>query len=84
MFPAGLHRLALGNALIPRHRRLLTGWMRSSVASGERMREDLPVGWVAADKSDRIPRTITRRSAGDHRWIPALVSFRPDRIRTAA
>lgn len=50
-FAGGLHRLILGNALIPQHRRLLTGWMRSSVTSGERMREGLPVGWVAADKS---------------------------------
>lgn len=50
-FAGGLHRLILGNALIPEHRRLLTGWMRSSVTSGERMREGLPIGWVAADKS---------------------------------
>ncbi|MEU1983099.1 class A beta-lactamase [Nocardia sp. NPDC019395] len=47
----GLNQLILGNALIPEHRRLLTGWMRASVTSGERMRKGLPVGWVAADKT---------------------------------
>lgn len=50
-FAGGLNRLILGNALIPIHRRLLTGWMRASVTSRERMREGLPIGWVAADKS---------------------------------
>lgn len=50
-FAGGLNRLILGNALIPEHRRLLTGWMRASVTSGDRMRQGLPVGWVAADKS---------------------------------
>ncbi|MFI5720507.1 class A beta-lactamase [Nocardia sp. NPDC051750] len=47
----GFHQLILGNALSPGHRRMLTGWMRSSVTSRERMRAGLPVGWVAADKT---------------------------------
>ncbi|MEU4311463.1 class A beta-lactamase [Nocardia sp. NPDC024068] len=47
----GYHRLILGNGLAPEYRRMLTGWMRGSVTSGERMRKGLPVGWVAADKT---------------------------------
>ncbi|WP_157120566.1 serine hydrolase, partial [Nocardia fusca] len=47
----GFHQLILGNALAPEDRRLLTGWMRSSVTSRERMRAGLPIGWVAADKT---------------------------------
>ncbi|WP_280398698.1 class A beta-lactamase [Nocardia carnea] len=50
-FAGGLNRLILGNALIPEHRRMLTGWMRASVTSGDRMRQGLPIGWAAADKS---------------------------------
>lgn len=48
---AGYRKLVLGDGLSIEHRRMLTGWMRSSVTSRERFRKGLPVGWVAADKT---------------------------------
>ncbi|WP_459545640.1 class A beta-lactamase [Nocardia sp. X0981] len=47
----GYHQLLLGGALDTVHRRMLTGWLRSSVTSRERIRAGLPLGWVAADKA---------------------------------
>lgn len=47
----GYYQLILGGALDTVYRRMLTGWLRSSVTSGERIRKGLPLGWVAADKT---------------------------------
>ncbi|GJF30527.1 beta-lactamase [Kitasatospora sp. NE20-6] len=44
-------RLVLGNALDPRDRERLTGWLLASTTSGNRFRAGLPVQWTVADKT---------------------------------
>ncbi|MFD4866663.1 class A beta-lactamase [Streptomyces sp. NPDC058412] len=44
-------RLVLGDALTPRHRELLTRWLRATTTSGDRFRAGLPVDWVIGDKT---------------------------------
>ncbi|WP_030959293.1 class A beta-lactamase [Streptomyces sp. NRRL S-378] len=44
-------RLALGDALAPRHRELLTRWLVSNTTSGDRFRAGLPRDWVIGDKT---------------------------------
>lgn len=44
-------RLTLGDALAPRDRRLLTGWLLGNTTSGERFRAGLPADWTVADKT---------------------------------
>ncbi|MEV7238996.1 class A beta-lactamase [Streptomyces sp. NPDC051020] len=44
-------RLVLGDALVPRDRRLLTSWLLANTTSGERFRAGLPAGWTLADKT---------------------------------
>ncbi|WP_374777684.1 class A beta-lactamase [Streptomyces sp. NBC_01310] len=44
-------RLVLGDALDPRHRELLTGWMLANTTSGKRFRAGLPADWALADKT---------------------------------
>ncbi|MCY0954715.1 class A beta-lactamase [Streptomyces sp. H27-S2] len=44
-------RLALGDALAPRDRERLTGWLLANTTSTERFRAGLPADWVLADKT---------------------------------
>ncbi|WP_327241433.1 class A beta-lactamase [Streptomyces sp. NBC_01320] len=44
-------RLVLGDVLVPRDRRLLTGWLLANTTSGERFRAGIPAGWSVADKT---------------------------------
>ncbi|MFD6972438.1 class A beta-lactamase [Streptomyces sp. NPDC059949] len=44
-------RLVLGDALAPRDRELLTGWMLANTTSGKRFRAGLPADWALADKT---------------------------------
>lgn len=44
-------RLALGDALTPRHREHLTGWLLANATSGDRFRAGLPADWTVADKT---------------------------------
>ncbi|WUK17227.1 class A beta-lactamase [Kitasatospora sp. NBC_00374] len=44
-------RLALGDALEPRDRERLTGWLLANTTSGNRFRKGLPKGWTVADKT---------------------------------
>ncbi|UUU38280.1 class A beta-lactamase [Streptomyces sp. NBC_00162] len=44
-------RLTLGDALTPRHRKLLTGWLLATTTSGDRFRAGLPSDWAIADKT---------------------------------
>ncbi|GAA3482857.1 class A beta-lactamase [Streptomyces yanii] len=44
-------RLVLGDALVPRDRRLLTGWLLANTTSSERFRAGVPAGWTVADKT---------------------------------
>ncbi|MEU7073388.1 class A beta-lactamase [Streptomyces narbonensis] len=44
-------RLVLGDALTPRDRHRLTGWMLANTTSGERFRKGLPADWILADKT---------------------------------
>ncbi|MEU4353083.1 class A beta-lactamase [Streptomyces virginiae] len=44
-------RLVLGDALVPRHRELLTRWLVSNTTSGDRFRAGLPRDWVIGDKT---------------------------------
>ncbi|WP_328923817.1 class A beta-lactamase [Streptomyces sp. NBC_00190] len=44
-------RLALGDALAPRDRELLTGWLLANTTSTERFRAGLPADWTLADKT---------------------------------
>ncbi|MFD9569330.1 class A beta-lactamase [Streptomyces sp. NPDC059982] len=43
--------LALGDALAPRDRERLTGWLLANTTSTERFRKGLPADWVLADKT---------------------------------
>ncbi|WP_442800806.1 MULTISPECIES: serine hydrolase [unclassified Rhodococcus (in: high G+C Gram-positive bacteria)] len=47
----GYRELLLGSGLPAAGQQTLTGWMRASVTSGQRIRAGLPAGWTAADKS---------------------------------
>ncbi|MFE9634703.1 class A beta-lactamase [Streptomyces sp. NPDC006463] len=44
-------RLALGDALAPRDRELLMGWLLANTTSTERFRAGLPADWALADKT---------------------------------
>ncbi|OKK22046.1 beta-lactamase [Streptomyces sp. CB00455] len=44
-------RLALGDALSPRDRERLTGWLLANTTSTERFRKGLPADWTLADKT---------------------------------
>ncbi|MEU2392297.1 class A beta-lactamase [Streptomyces sp. NPDC007369] len=44
-------RLALGDALSPRHREQLNGWLLSNTTSSERMRKGVPAEWALGDKT---------------------------------
>ncbi|MEU5805933.1 class A beta-lactamase [Streptomyces sp. NPDC047718] len=44
-------RLALGNALSPRHREQLNRWLLSNTTSSERMRKGVPREWALGDKT---------------------------------
>ncbi|GAA4988685.1 class A beta-lactamase [Yinghuangia aomiensis] len=44
-------RLTLGRALNPRHRELLTGWLRANTTGANRIRAGLPRDWTVADKT---------------------------------
>nr|WP_203605374.1 class A beta-lactamase [Streptomyces sp. SID8014] len=44
-------RLVLGDALNPRDRRLLTGWLLANTTSGGRFRAGLPKEWTLGDKT---------------------------------
>jgi beta-lactamase class A len=44
-------RLVLGNALDPRDRALLTGWLLANTTSGDRFRKGLPPHWRIGDKT---------------------------------
>ncbi|MBT2389009.1 class A beta-lactamase [Streptomyces sp. ISL-1] len=44
-------RLTLGNALTPKDRDRLTGWLLANTTSGERFRAGLPGAWLLADKT---------------------------------
>ncbi|MEF2529301.1 class A beta-lactamase [Streptomyces sp. CS62] len=44
-------RLVLGDALRPRHRELLTGWLLGNTTSKDRLRAGLPADWAVADKT---------------------------------
>lgn len=44
-------RLTLGDALSPRDRERLTGWLLANTTSGERFRAGLPADWILADKT---------------------------------
>ncbi|MFE6905727.1 class A beta-lactamase [Streptomyces erythrochromogenes] len=44
-------RLVLGDALVPRHRDLLTQWLVANTTSGDRFRAGLPHDWVIGDKT---------------------------------
>ncbi|WP_309144302.1 class A beta-lactamase [Streptomyces sp. BR123] len=44
-------RLALGNALSPRHREHLNRWLLANTTSKERMRKGVPAQWALGDKT---------------------------------
>ncbi|MFI9203230.1 class A beta-lactamase [Streptomyces sp. NPDC053048] len=44
-------RLVLGNALSPRDRERLTGWLRANTTSTNRFRKGLPADWTLGDKT---------------------------------
>ncbi|MFK0256413.1 class A beta-lactamase [Streptomyces sp. NPDC090445] len=44
-------RLALGNALSPRHREQLNRWLLANTTSSERMRKGVPAEWALGDKT---------------------------------
>lgn len=44
-------RLALGDALNPKDRKRLTGWLLANTTSAERFRAGLPADWTLADKT---------------------------------
>ncbi|MGW6456033.1 class A beta-lactamase [Streptomyces sp. NPDC055078] len=44
-------RLVLGDALTPRDRARLTGWLLANTTSDERFRAGLPADWIVADKT---------------------------------
>jgi beta-lactamase class A len=46
-----LRRLALGDALKPGSRQNLNGWLQNCKTSADRMRADLPPGWIVGDKT---------------------------------
>ncbi|MFI6520573.1 class A beta-lactamase [Spirillospora sp. NPDC050679] len=46
-----LQKLLLGDALAPRDRERLAGWMRATVTGGERIRAGVPKGWKVGDKT---------------------------------
>ena len=48
---ADLARLGFGDALSPRSRARLIGWMRANTTGDKRLRAGLPTGWRAADKT---------------------------------
>ncbi|MEV8537095.1 class A beta-lactamase [Streptomyces sp. NPDC051211] len=44
-------KLVLGDALTPRHRDHLTGWLLANTTSGDRFRAGLPRDWTVGDKT---------------------------------
>lgn len=77
-------RLALGDALVPCDRRLLTGWLLANTTSGERFRAGLPADWTVADKTAAWQ--LRRQQQRRHRLAPgrppvvlAVMTTKPDR-----
>lgn len=48
---ANLHKLALGDKLLPASRNLLTGWLIQNTTGTERLRAGLPKDWRIGDKT---------------------------------
>jgi beta-lactamase class A len=62
---ADLHRVLLADALRPRSRERLIGWMRNCQTGLDRLRAGLPPGWVVADKTGTGTGTGATSAAND-------------------
>lgn len=50
-----LHKVLLGDGLLPAQRTQLVNWMKDNKTGGKRIRAALPEGWIVADKTGTGP-----------------------------